>query len=107
MSQDLEKWNRLTRVLIWVTGVAAAVVVLLIFMPLFMQAEHLRRQNFELQHQIEEIRASNDKIAAQILALQNDPRAVEKEARETLGLAKPHETIYRFQENNDAKAPKH
>ena len=107
MSQDLEKWNRLTRVLIWVTGVAAAVVVLLIFMPLFMQAEHLRRQNFELQHQIEEIRASNDKLAAQILALQNDPRAVEKTAREDLGLAKPNETIYRFQDANDAKVPRH
>ena len=103
MSADLEKWNRLTRILMWVTGVATAVVVFLIFTPLFLHAEQLRRQNAQLETQIQELRASNGKLEAEITALQTDPRAVEKAARETLGLAKPYETVYRFQEANDGK----
>ena len=103
MSNELTKWIRLTRLLMWVTGVATVVIVLLIFTPLFVQAEHLRRQNSELQKQIDQIRGENEKLAARIAALQQDPHAVEKEARETLGLAKPYETVYRF--HNPANTP--
>ena len=103
MSANLEKWNRLTRVLMWTTAIAAGIILIFVFTPLFGVAYHMRRQNDQLKAQIEQVRILNDKIAAQIVALQQDPRAVEKEARETLGLAKPHETIYRFQERSDGK----
>ncbi len=104
MSGDYDKWNKLTRILMWVTAIATVVVVFLIFTPLFLHAEKLRRENFALDSQIQQLRESNTKLEAEILALQTDPRAVEKAARENLGLAKPHETIYRFQDGNDAKA---
>ena len=98
MSDELAKWNRLTRVLMWITGVATGVVLLFVFAPLFWQVQQLRLQISRLDVQIEQTRRSNDKLTAQIAALQQDPRAVEKEAREILGLAKPHETVYRFRD---------
>lgn len=104
MSTDYEKWNRLTRILMWITGSATLAVVLLIFTPLFLRAEAMRRQVHQLDRQIQHIRHTNAQLEAEIAALQRDPRAVEKAARELLGVAKPHETIYRFQNGADGKA---
>ena len=98
MSDELAKWNRLTRWLMWITGVAAGVVLLFVFAPLFWQVQRMRLQISQLDAQIEQTRRSNDKLTTQIAALQQDPRAVEKAAREILGLAKPRETVYRFRD---------
>ena len=106
MSEDLEKWNRLTRVLMWTTAITAGLILFCVFAPLFWKAQQMRLQNSQLKEQIEQVRILNDKLAIQIAALQKDPRAVEKEARESLGLAKPRETIYRFQDSKDAP-PQH
>jgi cell division protein FtsB len=43
-------------------------------------------------------------IKVQIEALRNDPETVERYAREKLGLARPGETVIRF-EQPDANAP--
>lgn len=55
----------------------------------------VRRQREEAQaREIEELRAENARLAAEIHALRTDPRAVERIAREELGLARPGETVF-------------
>lgn len=47
-----------------------------------------------LQKHIARARAENEKVTQQIQALQSDQKAIEKEAREQLGYAKPGEYVY-------------
>jgi cell division protein FtsB len=61
-----------------------------------------RQRSLELAHEIEEIRAENLRLAAEIRALRTDPRAIERIAREQLGLARPGETVFLIR---DADAP--
>lgn len=44
----------------------------------------------------ETIRQENEKIKEQIKQLQSDPEAVEKIARDELGMVRPDEIVYRF-----------
>ena len=53
-----------------------------------------RQRALELAREIEEIRAENVRLAAEIRALRTDPRAIERIAREQLGLARPGETVF-------------
>jgi cell division protein FtsB len=53
-----------------------------------------RQRALELAREIEEIRAENVRMAAEIRALRTDPRAIERIAREQLGLARPGETVF-------------
>jgi cell division protein FtsB len=53
-----------------------------------------RQRALELAREIEDIRAENVRLAAEIRALRTDPRAIERIAREQLGLARPGETVF-------------
>src|SRR5215510_7766475 len=59
-------------------------------LDLINQRERADRLHAELQ----ELRAENGRIAAEIDALRRDPRAIERIAREELGLARPGETVF-------------
>lgn len=47
-----------------------------------------------LRSELEELRSENAHLAEQIQALRSDPRAIERLAREELGLARPGETLF-------------
>jgi len=47
-----------------------------------------------LQKQIQQAQQENDRYTQQIQALKTDEKAIEKEAREQLGYAKPGEFVY-------------
>lgn len=51
-----------------------------------------------LDREIEALRAENQRLAADILALKSEPRAIERLAREELGLARPGETVFLLRE---------
>jgi cell division protein FtsB len=53
-----------------------------------------RRQVQELRLEIDGLRAENTRLAAEIAALRTSPRAVERLAREELGLARPDEVVF-------------
>jgi cell division protein FtsB len=56
----------------------------------------LRRARKDLaarEERIKELEAERDRLEAEIRRLQSDPRAVEKAAREKLGLAAPGEKV--------------
>jgi len=53
-----------------------------------------RTERQKLQADIEKLQKENDLYEQQIKALQNDPQAIEKEAREQLHYARPGEVVY-------------
>ena len=59
---------------------------------LHMLAERERGES--LRRELEELRAENSRLAAEIRALRSDPAAIERLAREQLGLAHPGETVF-------------
>ncbi len=48
----------------------------------------------ELSHSVEGLRAENERLRGEIRALREDPRAVERLAREDLGLSKEGEIVF-------------
>ena len=53
-----------------------------------------RTENEILQKKIEQVQQDNDRYTQQIHSLKSDEKAIEKEAREQLGYAKPGEYVY-------------
>jgi cell division protein FtsB len=47
-----------------------------------------------LEAELDELRADNVRLCAEVAALTSDPRAVERIAREQLGLARPGELVF-------------
>jgi len=95
--------------------IAAAVAVLvvaaiLIYVFVFSRHGYLRRrelsrENERLQAELEELQNENARLREELNRL-DDPEAVEKLAREELGLVKEGETVYRFVEKDkDRETP--
>ncbi|HWX25109.1 MAG TPA: septum formation initiator family protein [Vicinamibacteria bacterium] len=53
-----------------------------------------RQQAEALESRVDALREENARLAAEIAALRSDPQAVEKLAREELGLARKGETVF-------------
>ena len=53
-----------------------------------------RQRAAELAREIDQLREENRLLALEIEALKRDPEAVERLAREQLGLARPGETVF-------------
>jgi cell division protein FtsB len=53
-----------------------------------------REEHQKLRAEIDKLQTENDRYARQIKGLQNDPNAIEKEAREQLHYARPGEVVY-------------
>ncbi len=58
-----------------------------------------------LEREIAGLRAENARLAGEIRALRSDPRAVERVAREQLGLARPGETVFLIHEDGALDRP--
>ena len=57
-----------------------------------------RERTVALRREIQDLRAQNGLLAEEIRALRSDPRAIERLARESLGLARDGETVFLIRE---------
>lgn len=64
----------------------------------------LRGELDNLEARNESMRVQNQGLERKILALRDDPRLAERRARESAGLAKPHELIFKFDRPEAPKA---
>ena len=64
-----------------------------------------RQQLDGLRQEIETLRAENVHLAGEIAALRGSPRAIERLAREELGLARPDETVFLIREEDPGPRP--
>jgi cell division protein FtsB len=83
-----------------IATIAVAVLTLSLFVHVMFGANGMvvyrqkRAEYKALQRQIADTQRDNEAVAAQIQGLKSDQQAIEKEAREQLGYAKPGEYVY-------------
>src|SRR3954454_18521679 len=98
MKVDLGIWTNLTRLVIFLLCVAGLVGLAAWFLPVIRQNERMREEILRLDTKIRKEEEQARRLKASIDALRLDPKAVERLARESLGYAKPGETVIRFGE---------
>lgn len=70
-----------------------------------LQLLNQRQRAQELAIELEQLRAENGRLAAEIRGLRSDPRVIERLAREELGLARPGETVFLIRDARAASRP--
>jgi cell division protein FtsB len=97
MNVDLGIWSKLTRVAICLILAAGALLVAVWYLPLIQTNERYRKETLRLDTQIQKEIETQKQLKTSLDALRNNPKAVERLAREKLGYAKPGETVIRFE----------
>jgi cell division protein FtsB len=97
-------WDKLTRVVIGLLLMAGLVGIGVWYLPLIRQNERMRKVVLELDGKVQKELETKKQLNAAIDSLNNDPKAVERLAREKLGYARPDETVIRFEESPPNRA---
>ena len=97
MNVDLGIWSKLTKVVVGLVVLAILLLMGMCYLPLIQQNERMRREILRLDVQLQNEEAKSKQLKAEIDALRNDPKTVERMMREKLGYAKPDETVVRFE----------
>ena len=95
---DLGIWDKLTKAVVFLLIIAALLAVAVWYLPLIKQNERMRAEILRLEGEATKEKKNAMRRKVNIEALRNDPETVERYAREKLGLAKPGETVIRFEE---------
>ncbi len=96
MSVGVSIWDKLTRVVVFLLFVAGLLGVALWYLPLIQQNERMRKRIYALDTQVQKEEETTKQLRVRIDALAHDPKAIERLARESLGYARPGETVIRF-----------
>jgi cell division protein FtsB len=97
MNVNLGIWNRLSQAVIFLLFMAGLLGVFFWYLPLIQQNQRYRKEILALDGKIHEQERLSRQLKASIDAVQNDPRTLERLAREKLGYAKTNESVIRFQ----------
>ena len=98
MKPEAGIWNKLTRIVIFLIIVAGLIALGLWYLPLIQLNERMRREIHQLESKLEVERETSRQLQAEIDLLTKDPAAREREIRARLGLARPGETVIRFED---------
>ena len=96
MKVNLGIWSWLTQAVVALVAIAVLLLIGMTYLPLIQQNEQMRRRIDSLDAELERQRQSAKQFQQEVDALRNDPKTVERLAREKLGYAKPDETIIHF-----------
>ena len=102
MNVDLGIWSKLTKIVVGLVVLAVLLLIGMCYLPLIQENTRMRTEILKLDQQLEAETNKLNQIQAQIDALRNDPKTVERLAREKLGYAKPDETVIRFESTTNA-----
>jgi len=97
MNVDLGIWSKLTKLAAWLLLLAGLLLVGVWYLPLIQENERMRREILRLDGDLYQQQETNKVLQAEIAALRNDPKTLERLTREKLGYAKPDETVVRFE----------
>jgi cell division protein FtsB len=91
-------WDKLTKLVVFLIILSFALLVVVWLLPGTKQKQRMLRdiQNSEIQSKKEE--AIRKALTASINALRDDPKTVERLARDKFSYAKPGETVVRFED---------
>jgi cell division protein FtsB len=72
------------------------VVILALFLPSYSMMQDLKQKNYDYAQRITALEVKNKRFEEERHLLQTDPDYVEKVGRETMGLIRPGETVYKI-----------
>lgn len=98
MNVNLGIWDKLSKVVLFLTLVAVGLGVFQLYLPLIQKNQRYRKEIISLDTKITDEEKRSRQIRGAIDSLQNDPRAVEKMTREKLGWARTNEMVVRFEQ---------
>ena len=98
MNVDLGIWSKLTKMVVWLLLLAGLLLVGVWYLPLIQQNARMQSENLRLERALEKEKEKSKELQADIYALRNDPKTIERLTREKLGYAKPGETVVRFEQ---------
>ena len=90
-------WHRLSQLVIALIVAACLLGVFFWYLPVFEQNKYMRQQILVLENQIRVEEQRKVEFETAIRNLRDDPKTVERMARERLGYAKPGETVIYFE----------
>jgi cell division protein FtsB len=96
---DLGIWSKLMQLVVALVAVAGLLLIIAAYLPEIQENQRMRSEIYRLDTRIQEQEETAKKLQAEIDALRNDPKTVERLAREKLGYARADETVVRFQTN--------
>jgi cell division protein FtsB len=97
---DLGIWSKLTQAVVALVAIALILLTAMWYLPEIQQNERMRADIYRLNEKITQQEAVAKELQTEIDALRNDPKTVERLAREKLGYAKADETVIRFETNS-------
>ena len=97
MNVNLGIWSKLTKVVVGLVVLAVLLLIGMCYLPLIHQNERMRAEKLRLEMELEKETLKSRQLQAEIEALRNDPKTVERLTREKLGYAKPDEMVVRFE----------
>lgn len=106
MSVDLGIWGKLTQLVIGLVVVAVLLLIFMCYRPLIEENERMRREIMKKDNEIKVQQQISMDLSNQIYILYNDPKTVERLAREKLGLARPDETVIHFEAGTNGSNPR-
>ena len=89
-------WKFIHRICLILIVALVVAIVLRLFVPLLEKQKEMRAREAALRQDIQKDAEQLRMLKLQQEKLQEDPRYIEKIAREDLGYAKPGETVFRF-----------
>ena len=107
MQVNVSIWTKLTRAVVVLLFFAGVLGVAVWYLPVIKQNEALRKEILRLNTQINHEEELSRHLENSIKALRNDPKTVERLAREKLSYIKPGETMIRFEEPTTNNLPRH
>jgi len=93
---NLGIWSWLTQAIIALVAIAALLLIGMMYLPLIEQNEQMRRRIDVLDSELERQQQASKQLQSEFDALRNDPKTMERLAREKLGYAKADETVVHF-----------
>ena len=102
MKVDLGIWSKLTQAVVVLVVLAILILIGMTYLPLIHENERMRAKLDHLDAELQKQEQISKQLRAEVDALSNDPKTVERLAREKLGYARPDETVIHF-ETNPAK----
>jgi cell division protein FtsB len=97
MSVNLGIWDKLTRLVIFLLFVAGLLGIAFWYLPLIRQNQRMRERILQLDARIQKEEEIGKHLRSSIDSLRQNPRAIERVARETFGYAKAGETVIYFE----------
>lgn len=97
MNVNLGIWGKLITVVVGLVVIAIMLLIGMCYLPLIQENARMRAKIYQLDAQLQKEEEISKQLQTEIDALRNDPKTVERLAREKLGYARPDETVIRFE----------